>query len=188
MKKFADYAPRKNHFGGQKKTEHPLIREVCLDDAQRLAAIVCERDGGSLQTHLERFRDEIENKLYPRRRVLFVAIVDDILAGFARAGYVEMPEDAPGNKAPDGYYLLGVIIKPEYRRRGIAAELTRKRLAWIRQYADTVYYFCNAQNRVSIDLHAALGFQKLTEDFYFPGVRFEGGKGVLFRLCMADES
>ena len=69
-----------------------------------------------------------------------------------------------------------------WRRRGIGIELTRQRLAWIGDRAGSAYYFANARNVPSIDLHAKLGFAESTRDFTFPGASFEGGAGILFRV------
>jgi hypothetical protein len=33
----------------------------------------------------------------------------------------------------------------------------------------------------SVELHRRLGFEEVTRDFSFPGLTFEGGKGILFR-------
>jgi len=55
-------------------------------------------------------------------------------------------------------------------------------LNWIAQRDRYAYYFANAQNRVSIELHEQFGFMELTQDFTYPGVTFEGGIGILFRV------
>ncbi len=74
-----------------------------------------------------------------------------------------------------------MIVDPAHRRRGIAAELTRRRLKWIAERAGEAFYFANARNQVSIDLHARFGFVELTRDFAYPGATFAGGAGILFR-------
>jgi hypothetical protein len=60
--------------------------------------------------------------------------------------------------------------------------LTPQRLAWIGDRADAAYYFANARNVTSIDLHGKLGFIEVTRDFTFPGASFEDGAGILFRV------
>lgn len=44
----------------------------------------------------------------------------------------------------------------------------------------------NAQNLVTIDLHARLGFKEITREFTFPGVEFQGGREVLFAADLTD--
>ena len=67
---------------------------------------------------------------------------------------------------------------------GIGAALTRHRLKVLAEITSEVYYFANALNQPTIDLHAKLGFQELTTDFQLPGVIFSGGTGHLFRLAL----
>ena len=67
-----------------------------------------------------------------------------------------------------------------------ALELTRQRLAWISERADEAYYFSNARNRVSVDLHRQLGFVEVTRDFAFPDASFEEGEGILFRVDLTS--
>jgi hypothetical protein len=56
---------------------------------------------------------------------------------------------------------------------------------WISERASEAFYFANALNRPSIDLHARLGFVELTRDFSIPGASFVGGCGILFRAELA---
>jgi GNAT superfamily N-acetyltransferase len=113
---------------------------------------------------------------------LLVADVGGELAAFARAGRWEPPGDSPDGTAPAGWYLFGVVVRDRWRRLGIGIELTRQRLAWIGDRAEAAYYFANARNVTSIDLHRKLGFDEVTRDFTFPGASFEGGAGILFRV------
>ena len=84
---------------------------------------------------------------------------------------------------PTGWYLAGVIVAMTARRRGVGRSLTQRRLAWIQARASEAFYFVNARNLASIDLHAAFGFQEVTRDFRVPGVTFSGGERILFRLA-----
>ena len=93
-----------------------------------------------------------------------------------------LPEaDAPADTAPPGYYLMGLIVHPDFRRRGIAAALTHARLDWISDQADEAWYFANARNAASIALHASFAFEEVTRSFFYPRVDFDRGEGILFR-------
>jgi hypothetical protein len=61
-------------------------------------------------------------------------------------------------------------------------------MAWAFQRAGEVWFFANARNRASVDLHARLGFVEVTRDFAFPGVSFDGGVGVLCRAARQQSS
>jgi ribosomal protein S18 acetylase RimI-like enzyme len=155
-----------------------VVREARPIDCPEIARITHERDGVDLAAARERCGRDLRDP----DRLLVVAEVGGELAGFARAGRWEPPSDGPENAAPAGWYLFGVIVRDRWRRRGIGLELTRRRLAWIADRAGDVYYFANARNAASIDLHGKLGFVEVTRDFTFPGMSFEGGVGILFHV------
>lgn len=155
-----------------------VIREGLQVDCPDIAQISHERDGAEIAAA----RDRCDRDLRDPDRLMLVAEVGGELAGFARAGRWEPPRDSPEDTAPAGWYLFGVVVRDRWRRRGIGLELTRRRLAWIGARAGDAYYFANARNVASIDLHGQLGFVEVTRDFTFPGASFEGGVGILFRV------
>jgi GNAT superfamily N-acetyltransferase len=109
---------------------------------------------------------------------LTVAVVDEQIAGYGKLRHFT---DLPG--VPDGYYLGGVVVGPQWRRRGIGTSLSTHRIeaAWTAG-ADTVYYFANSRNEASISMHVGFGFRELQRPFALPGVTFADGVGVLFGL------
>jgi ribosomal protein S18 acetylase RimI-like enzyme len=161
------------------------IRPAVASDCRGVAAIIRERDSVPLTDA----RAHCERDLAGVDRLLLVASVGGELAGFGRTARWQQPRGKlPANMAPSGWYLLGVIVRDRWRRHGIGLELTRKRLDWIRERADEAYYFSNARNQASIDLHQQLGFVEVTRDFTFPDASFEGGEGILFRVDLASPS
>lgn len=118
------------------------------------------------------------------QRMLHVADDAGRIAGYARSTYWTRPPDAPANAAPSGWYLLGLVVAPEYRRRGIGRALTVARLRALASRTPEVWYFANARNQSSLDLHATLGFVEVTRDFWFPDLTFDGGEGVLARAFL----
>ena len=111
------------------------------------------------------------------------AEVEGAFAGAGRVAWLEPEGDRP---PPPGYYLVGLIVDPAHRRAGVGEALTRARVAWTLERADAVWYFANAGNRASLDLHARLGFEEVTRDFEVAGVTFDGGEGVLARATAAS--
>ena len=164
------WAPYQRDGVGELSVEDLVVRPALAADCRGVAAIVRERDVAGAD------------------RLLLVANVGDELAGFARAARWQRPPRAADNAAPAGWYLLGVVVRDRWRRHGIALELTRQRLAWIAERADEAYYFTNARNRVSIDLHEQVGFIEVTRDFEFPDASFDEGEGILFRVDLAATS
>ncbi|MBP2391847.1 GNAT family N-acetyltransferase [Aeromicrobium fastidiosum] len=110
-------------------------------------------------------------------RVLHVAVVDGVIAGFGQAHRL----DSDGDHGQEGYYLTGVTVLPPYRRQGLAQELTHPRLDWIRERADAAWCFVNATNDASLRLHEKLGFTEVARATSIHGVTFDGGQGVLMR-------
>jgi ribosomal protein S18 acetylase RimI-like enzyme len=161
-----------------------IVRPALLEDRDELAAIVLAREGGTEQIR----KSQMETELAKRDggRLLLVAQCGERLAGFGRAGYFDPPAGAPANTAPAGWYLLGLIIAPPYRRRGLGHELTRRRLQWISEKSEEAFYFANARNRATIALHDRFGFTAVTRDFFFPQAAFSGGAGILYRVKLRE--
>jgi len=112
-----------------------------------------------------------------RRPPLLVAETRGAVVGYGCAARFAPPPEAPLHRAPEGWYLAGVVVSPALRRRGIAKALTRARLD---RLEPPVYYFANERNRASIDLHRPFGFAELTRTFWHPDAHFTGGGGILF--------
>jgi ribosomal protein S18 acetylase RimI-like enzyme len=176
MSKFAEYSPNAKSMP---LPDGLLLRAARREDTQDVARIMAEREGepiGRCLPSIERMLD----RAHRGAALLLLATVGDVVAGYGSAGYFIPPEGAPANTVPEGWYLNGVIVCPEYRRCGIGAKLTRARLTWIAQRHSKAFYFASARNLATIDLHKAFGFSELTRDFYYPRVSFEGGVGILF--------
>jgi ribosomal protein S18 acetylase RimI-like enzyme len=161
--------------------EDLLIRPALPTDATELGRIEAAREGGDAAQYASRLERAILSLGTASEGLILAAQHSGKLVGTAKVRHFVPSNDAPRNVAPAGWYLSGVIVVPEYRRRGIGRHLTEARLDWIAQRDQWAYYFSNAQNRVSIELHQQFGFVELTRDFTYPGVMFEGGIGVLFR-------
>ena len=132
----------------------------------------------------EEWRESLRRDLESPGHLLVVAVCGGALVGYGRARVFEPAPDAPADSAPGGYYLTGVFVLPEERARGIGAALTQARLDWIGDRATAAWYFANARNTLSVDLHRRWGFEEVTRRFSFPGVTFDGGEGILFRLSL----
>src|SRR5207244_445182 len=128
------------------------------------------------------WRDSLERDIGHPEHHLVVAERDGEIAGYGRARLFEPEPNAPRDSAPRGYYLTGLFVHPDHRRGGIGTALVEARLDWIREHALDAWFFSNARNTASIELHRRFGFEEITRRFSFPGLTFEGGEGILFRL------
>lgn len=127
------------------------------------------------------WRRELQDDLGSPQQHLSIGEKRGAIIAYGRARLFLPTSDAPRDAAPRGYYLTGLFVRPDHRRRGIGTALTQSRLAWIAEHEDEAWYFANAHNRGSIELHHRLGFREVTRTFSFPGVAFQGGQGILFR-------
>ena len=115
-------------------------------------------------------------------RLLVVAERADEVIGYGRVLAFVPGADAPPDIAPPGYYLMGLAVHPDHRRKGVATGLTHARLDWISERANEAWYFANARNAASIALHGPFGFEEVTRSFFYPRVDFDRGEGILFRV------
>jgi ribosomal protein S18 acetylase RimI-like enzyme len=186
---FAEYRPRQAQPGeGRSLPAGFLTRQATIADLDGLAALASARSGATIEKERAGFGRELAATKVPADNVLLVAEIPPVIVGLARARYFRPPADAPAKSAPAGWYLAGLIVSAAHRRRGIGALLTQRRLLWIAVRADEAFYFANARNRVSHDLHARFGFAELSRDFVYPGVTFTGGAGILYRAVLSDPS
>jgi ribosomal protein S18 acetylase RimI-like enzyme len=154
------------------------IREGVDADIERCVALAVlaapERSSSEWRESLGRDVDSLEH-------LLVVGETAGAIVGYGRARLFEPAPDSPADTAPCGYYLTGVFVVPGERGAGLGTALTRARLDWIGELANEAWYFANARNTASIELHRRLGFEEISRRFSFPGLTFDGGEGILFR-------
>lgn len=153
---------------------------VTADDVAAAAALAARHTGVEAP-----WQDALSADLVDPRRALFVARVDACVVGYGRVLRFTPSDGAPPDVAPAGWYLAGLLVDPSWRRSGIGDALTAARLEWLVGRADTVWYFANARNEASLDLHRRFGFEEVTTAFTYPGVTFDGGVGVLCRARLS---
>ena len=173
MPEFAAYEPERPSA----ERAVPTIAPLRPSDVGECAALAAAREGDDMARWAEVFRRRAEADPV----TTFVARVDGEIAGFGAVGWLDNAEADGARRVPPGWFLTGLVVAPAWRRRGIGAALTAHRLDWVRGRAEVVYYFANARNGATIDLHRRLGFEEVTREFAIPGVAFDGGVGVLFR-------
>lgn len=188
MSRFAEFGPRDPARTQLSASEMVRVREASAADLPRLAAIAAEREETEPGVWIEKLGRTVERAQLGEALVLVVDLGDGEVRGYGKADLFSPPADAPANSAPAGWYLTGLIVRPEDRRRGLGLLLTQSRLAWLSERCDRVYYFANEKNRATIELHATLGFVERSREFWFPGVRFEGGAGVLYEVDLRNRS
>lgn len=173
---YADYQPDTKKPGSPPEL---LIRRAGLTDLPAIASLSVKRDGGEAEACLQRLQREFSHA-ESERSILFIAITGSTIVGFGRIRYCETSSKPVGYPAPEGWYFLGLVVDPGWRRRSIARRLGEHRLDWLRGQTREVYSFTNAHNRASIDLHHQLGFEEYGRAPGYLHVSFDGGEGILF--------
>lgn len=182
MSLFAEYAQGERGV----PLEELHVRPAEERDAVAIAELSARREGIEVDRVLPVALRETRGEFPRSQHRLLVATTADEVIGFGRSKWLAWPADSPARAVPEGWYLSGVIVAPEWRRRGVGSALTRARLSELFLDAREVFYVASTLNRVSLELHARLGFVELTRDFELPGVSFQGGEGALLRLQRAD--
>ena len=174
MSNFAEYEPD----AGRQVPDSPVeIRPMGADDLDACAELIVSRTGGPVAER----RSRLLSDLHDPTRYSVVACVGTEVIGYAAVIHHEISPDDPPTMAPTGYYLVGLIVSPDWRRHGIGELVTTERIRWTAERSDAVYYFANLANSPILDLHQSFGFTEVTRDFTFPRAPLKPGTGVLLR-------
>ncbi len=108
--------------------------------------------------------------LDPRSKGIFLATIGAEPVGTCR---VARDENDPGV-----WWLVGIVVHPRHRRRGIGRALARAGIAYARaRGANLIRSETHADNRTSILFHSGLGFKSEAEF-----TASDGDRKVAFRL------
>ena len=182
MSLFAEYSAKLPAQSGLDASCGLVIRLGAEPDLPAIAAITAEREGDSPERRRSSAEEFLRQSRSTDRSSLFVAELLGEVIGFGQCSYFVPLENALRPVAPEGWYLAGLIVAPKFRRRRVGLQLTRARLQWIAQRANCAYYFANAKNLVSLELHQKLGFEELTRNFFYAGATFAGGDGIFLAI------
>ncbi len=127
--------------------------------------------------------EELASYLSQERTQAFVVLEAAVIVGWAITRFLEAAVEG-ADHAPPGWYLMGVIVRPDMRRRGLGEQLTQARLRWLETRTDRVYYFTTADNHASRTLHEAFGFRRVREGLTPRSLAFDGGPSTLFERLL----
>ena len=164
---FEEYDPHR-----EKRQFDLTIRAAVKADITAIVNLSLDREAGDPERISASIKSYVDNN---HDSIIQVAVVDSRIVGFGKARHFQ----GEGIEVP-GWYLSGLIVAPEYRHANLGSSLTLDRLDELKQRCSEVYYFDNAINRVSIELHQKLGFKLIKEPFVFPKVTFTRSHGQLY--------
>ena len=145
--------------------------------AARLVARVVPDAGSDVD-----WRGRLSRDVSEPDRSLLVAVLASELVGYTRLGLVQSE-----GAAPDGWYLLGLVVSPEHRRLGVALGLVRLAAAEASRRTDVLWSFYDVENDASRSLHARLGFREMARGVIgFPGLHPDR-RDVLVRMALRGD-
>jgi hypothetical protein len=160
------------------------VREAHDEDVGACAVLAAAERADDPALARARFQADLA---MPRRR-LFVATVEGCFAGFGRTTHFIPPPGAPSNVAPEGYYVVGLLVDPVGAEGAWASPSRghgwRGRSSALRKSG---FLPTPATARRSTYTPGS-GSSGVTRDFAFPGVSFDGGVGVLCRAARQQPS
>ena len=161
-----------------------LARRATLDDVPQMVALAADRVPGEADRLDEQLTAYLTD---PETCAGFVVVEGGEVVGWGIARHVE-PTVTDDDHAPSGWYLMGVIVRPDRQRRGHGAALTRARLDWLATRTDRVRYFTDGDNEASQRLHASFGFRRVRGGLTHRTLTFDGGPMTLYDLALAPVS
>jgi len=157
------------------------IRTAELTDCAAMAEIVADREGSNdnYDRIFALWQNRIAAKNQSQNQIYIASLVNNLdhtekIVGFSNVEYVDLNEKTDEETgelftAPSGWYLLGLTVHSDYRRLGIATQLTQARIEWAQKHgADSIRYYTNPYNLTSMAFHAELGFQRIEKELTFP--------------------
>jgi GNAT superfamily N-acetyltransferase len=181
--KYEPYDP--NHISSQKILKVTLGKSH-VGDAESIAYIVAERNGEPVECYFEKIKNQLEKVQNGNDEHLFYsAMINDDIIGFGRLIFHNSNERPDVKDSPTGWWIMGVVVLKKYRGNGVGKQIfTHLESEARRLGGDNLYSFINANNLVSKSLHQKLGFDEISHGSSFLNVKFDGGKGILFRRSL----
>jgi ribosomal protein S18 acetylase RimI-like enzyme len=170
MSWFEDFNPVKGENTGL--PDGFIVRNAVPSDAEGIALLRQEREEREYSRLIKESTELMNEMIEVETTGVFIAEISGTMIGFSILRYFIPGEDAPINTAPEGWYLLGIYVKKDYRRRGVGSELIRARLRSIPEHFDCAYFFTNPKNLTSQLFHERFGFKRIEEDIVYPNRKF----------------
>jgi ribosomal protein S18 acetylase RimI-like enzyme len=85
---------------------------------------------------------------------------------------------------PEGWYLRGVVVLPQFRRLGVARFLTEARLRWLNSRTSEVFCFLDSEEKATLSMYESLGFVPKSVDWRFTLPDMNNETGLLLHRSM----
>jgi ribosomal protein S18 acetylase RimI-like enzyme len=184
MKRDEPYAP-------SIKSSNPplglLFRLATAKDRDAIAALMAERNPDRDLSEVTKGTDKelLRVASEPNYR-LYVADLDGEVLGFCRFYHSSgLPREKKIYPSPEGWYAMGIMVHPKYRRQGIARFLSLNRIKALKEMGvKEIYSVVDAKNMTSMRMHREFRFNEISTAPGFLHIRFEAGSGSLFQMLI----
>lgn len=142
------------------------VRRASLEDISAFARLRLLR-GHDDAVAARLAREEITRHLDSEEHAVFLAWEGERAIGYGRAQFYPGGRDLYDTlrPLPEGWYLRGIVVDPDFRRTGVATHLTRARLAWLGTRATGAYCFLDSEEAVALPMYQAEGFREVYADW-----------------------
>lgn len=158
------------------KKETTIVRKALRKDAREIAQLIAAEYGHTPQSYYQRTLQDLDD---PLNKFVCLVEIDNKIVGYGRLKRFEGTHyPYPG---PNGWYLMGLLVHPKFRKKGIAKKIIKFRMDFLEKISTHVYYVTNETNAGSIKAHERYGFKEIERGKGFMSVEFQNEKGILFK-------
>jgi ribosomal protein S18 acetylase RimI-like enzyme len=165
--------------------ENLQFRLADHSDIEKIFHLMSLRNPNSDKNELlKKTKREVEEWSDGKQYGLFVSVLNDEVIGFCRYYHSDgIPEERRRYPAPAGFYAMGTMVDPHWRRHSIARFLSMKRMEWLKGLgAENIFSIVSVENLSSIKMHLSFGYEEIARAPGFLNICFENAEGILFRL------
>ena len=165
------------------------FRNASISDSEQAAELFS--DGKTLERSatIDLFKNEFALcESLPDRRTYILASDGSSLIAYAGARFYDQQQDenmyGTSQLLPTGWYLRGLKVRLDWRRAGVARELTNRRIKWLAERTKVAFVFLNDENKETLPMYREFGFELVSRGWEFLSYDHKrpGQKGVLLRL------
>ncbi len=96
-----------------------------------------------------------------------------------------MPVQKKIYQSPEGWYGMGIMVSPKFRRQNIARFISLSRIDVLKKMGvKELYSIVDSNNLTSMKMHQEFGFVEVARADGFLHLKFDQGTGVLFKLTI----
>jgi RimJ/RimL family protein N-acetyltransferase len=155
-----------------------------LSHEEKIIQLMLERNPLELREDIEeKTKKEIFLNINEDQYRLYVTLLKNEVVGICRFFHTHnLAKEKIKFPAPSGWYGMGLLVSPSWRRKGIANFMHEERLKILSKIRVTsLYSIVDKNNLASLKMHETFGFQKIAEAKGFLHLDFKESCAYLFK-------